>query len=138
MTDFRVFALFAASAFAACSNPGLDYANKHSELTPVQRQIITSGKIPAGDAVAGLTHDQVKVAMRGFPNTFDKVNGEEAWIYVRKKALPVGEEQVPSPSARRDSPDASFPAAGVYDMNERTTVYFQGDRATHAEVTQEK
>ena len=138
MTQVRVFALFGLFAFAACSNPGQDYAKNHPNMTSVQKHILMSGNIPAGTGVAGLTHDEVKLAMKGFPNTFDRINGEEAWIYVRKKAVPVGStvDDV-SPSSRRDMPDP--PSNGpIYDVNERTTVYFTGDKATHAEVTQEK
>ena len=139
MTEVRVLLVLGLLAFAGCKNEGLDYAKAHPDLSPEHRHIITSGNIPAGTAVAGLTHDEVKLAMKGFPNTFDRIGGEEAWIYVRKKSVPVGMavDQQTSPSSRRDMPDPST-AGPIYDVNERTTVFFTGDKATHAEVSQEK
>jgi outer membrane protein assembly factor BamE (lipoprotein component of BamABCDE complex) len=77
----------AVAGLAGCANPGQIYANKHPELTPAQRSIMSRGVIPTGDEVAGLTRAQIKLAMGGDPTTFDKIDGEDVWIYTHKKMV---------------------------------------------------
>lgn len=143
-SSHRLLIIFAAAGWlTACANPGASYAAKHPELTPAQRQILARGKIPSGDAVAGMTREQVKIAMGGDPTTFDKVGDEDVWIYAHKKA--VGQESFEelnqSGSARMESTH-SFTQAGHFaprvDVEVKTSIFFQGDRATHAQSMEDK
>jgi hypothetical protein len=138
-----LFVIGTAVAVTGCASAGKTYAAKHPELTPEQRQIMTSGKIPGGTAVAGLTHEQVKIAMGGYPTTLDKISGEEAWIYVRKKLTATeltsaDYGRTATTAGRADPFMASDNTGPQTDVNEKTTVFFQGDKATHAQVSEEK
>jgi hypothetical protein len=141
MTLQRILLLLAAMAVVGCANSGQTYAQQHPELTVAQRQILTTGKIPSGDAVAGLTHDEIRLAMGGPPAVFDKVDGQETWSYVKKQTAMLDPSASGSDSsANRARPTdlrREFEDAGL-NVNVRTTIFFQGDRATRAEVTQEK
>src|SRR5436309_410391 len=95
-------------SFASCTSPGQSYVSKHPELSAAHRQIMATGKIPSGDAVAGMTHDQVRLAMNGAPATFDKINGEEAWIYLRKNTV-VSDTIEPPRAAAGSSLDSHGP-----------------------------
>jgi hypothetical protein len=137
----RILLLLAGMAVAGCANPGQSYVSNHPELSAAHRQILTTGKIPSGDAVAGLTRDEIRLAMGGPPAVFDKFNGQETWSYVKKNTAPL--DSMPSGSdssgTRSRSTDLR-PELGDADLNVnvKTTIFFQGDRATHAEVTREK
>ena len=141
LAHFLVLAL-AAATLTGCANPGNSYAAQHPELPAAHRQILLRGKIPSGDAVAGMTRAQVKIAMGGDPTTFDKINGEDAWIYARKKG--VGRESFDdlgrSGSATLENTH-SFTQGNDFsprvDVELKTTVFFQGDRATHAQSMEE-
>jgi hypothetical protein len=137
-----VLGLLVGMLLASCTTPGQAYVRKHPELPAAHRQILASGKIPSGDAVAGLTHDEVRLAMNGAPATFDKINGEEAWIYLRKNTLPpdsIEAPRTPAGSSLNTHDAFSAPAPGLdVDGMVKTTIFFQGDRATHADISQEK
>src|SRR4051812_31027937 len=141
MTIQRVLLLLAGMLMLGCANAGQTYARQHPELTAAQRQILATGKIPSGDAVAGLTRDQIRVAMGGPPAVFDKVDGLETWSYIKKQTAMLDPATNGSDSsANRARPTdlrREFDDAGL-NVNVRTTIYFQGDRAMRAEVTQEK
>jgi len=138
------FALLLAAvlSLAACANPGKGYADRHPELTPVQRRIFTTARIPSGEDVAGLTREQVKIAMGGDPTTYDKADGSDVWIYARRKSVgrdldaPLRQPNSALDSTRSFTDTAAFDAHG--DVMEKTSVFFQGDRATHARVIEEK
>jgi hypothetical protein len=141
------FHLLAATALAlaACANPGSGYASRHPELTPAQRRIFQTARIPQGDDVAGLTREQVKIAMGGDPATFDKSNGDDVWIYVRKKAVArdggSGDDVGREPNSSMNSTSSFTDAEGFgprMDIDEKTSVFFHGDRATRAQVTEER
>jgi outer membrane protein assembly factor BamE (lipoprotein component of BamABCDE complex) len=141
MIILRILLLLAGMAVAGCANPGQLYVSQHPEMKPAHRQILTTGKIPSGDAVAGLTRDEIRLAMGGPPAVFDKFNGQETWSYLKKNTAPLD----PVPSGSGSSGSRSRPAdlrteLGDADLNVnvRTTIFFQADRATRAEVTQEK
>lgn len=122
---------------AGCANPGSAYAAQHPDLPPAHRQILLRGKIPNGDAVAGMTRAQVKLAMGGDPTTFDKLGTDDVWIYVRKKA--VGRESFDDERAGGSGLGNSLSFTESVDFSPRvdvdlkTTIFFQGDRATHAQ-----
>ena len=97
--------------------------------------------MPTGDAVAGMTHDEVKLAMHGYPTTFDRINAEEAWVYVTKKAVATTDRDLDATTSSNGKPEpfsASDNPGAEKNINVKTTVFFQGDRATHAETTEEK
>lgn len=146
MSSRHLFLLAASFALAACASPGGGYVTSHPELTPAQRRIFATGKIPAGEDVAGLTREQVRIAMGADPTTFDKFNGDDAWVYVRKKAVArnphdpgddTGREANSSMNSTRSFTDSEGFGPRM-DVDEKTTIYFHGDRATRAQITEEK
>ena len=135
--------LASVALFAGCVNPAKSYASKHPELTPAQRLIFTRGSIPSGDAVAGLSREQVKIAMGGDPVTYDKINGEDVWVYAHKKM--VGNPSFDGgerPGNSRMETDHSFSRTEDLgprtDVDVKTSIFFQGDRATHALESEER
>jgi len=129
---------------AACTNEGQIYAKQHPELNPAQRKILATGKIPDGTAVAGLTRDQVRMAVGTDPYTFDRVGSEDVWIFSHKKAVAV------DPTFANTPADSTLDKAHGYteteseqktprmDVDVKTTVFFDGNIATHARTTEEK
>jgi outer membrane protein assembly factor BamE (lipoprotein component of BamABCDE complex) len=135
-----VIAFLALCLLNGCANQGQSYANKHPELSPAHRQILISGKIPSGDAIAGMTREQVHLAMGGDPAIFDKSAGEDAWVYVYKKGPTVNtlnDFSNAGTSRMEDSHGTTEPADldPRKDVQVRTTIFFQGNRATHAQIT---
>lgn len=137
----RTFTLAAAALIlAACANPGAGYASKHPELSAAHRQILARGEISSGDAVAGMTREQVKLAL-GEPTSYDKIDGEDVWVYARKTS--AGREDFDdlerSGSGTMDQ-TRSFTQRADFsphaDVEKRTMVFFTGDRATHAQFGQ--
>lgn len=134
--------LLALASLAGCANPGQTYAKSHPELPAAHRQILARGKIPTGEAVAGMTRAQVKLAMGGDPTTFDKIDGQDVWVYVRKRG--VGRESFEDlgSSGRASMENThSFTESNDFsprvDVELKTTIFFQGDRATHAQSADE-
>ena len=131
--------LLAAGLLSACVSAGQAYAKKHPELTPPQLQFLKTGKVPDGDAIAGMTREQVQIAMGVEPTQYTKVDGHDAWVYVRKSlsATPLTTNSTPELD-RRDSRNkgslmGSDLSSQSSDQN-RTTIYFDGELATHAET----
>jgi hypothetical protein len=90
-----------------------------------------------------MTQEQVRLAMGGFPTSQDRINGEEAWIYTRKKLVAtefVGiEDQFDrTASARSDSSGNADNIGRQAEVVMKTSIFFNGDRATHATVTEER
>ena len=143
MRPVRFFLLPAtALLLAGCANPGAGYAQRHPELTPAQRRIFTTGRIPSGEDVAGLTRAQIRIAMGSDPAVFDQADGGDVWIYTRRIALAQSPDApLREPNSQIDS-EHSFTDSAAFerheDLQERTSVFFQGDRATHARVTEER
>src|SRR3569623_2003040 len=103
-------------ALAGCANEAQTYISQHPSLSPEHREILTRHKVPAGFAVAGMSREEVRMAL-GDPTTYDKVNGEDAWIYVRQKAV-----------ARRTLAEADpSPGSGYTSFNKPTN--FEPDTA---------
>jgi hypothetical protein len=129
-----------ACGLAGCATPGQTYAQQHPELPAAQLQILKTGKIPDGTAVAGMTQEQVKLAMGIEPAQYTKVDGQDAWVYVQKKLSASGFTAANQmDSNRRDNRSQHPMGEGESHAPEdqvqiKTTVYFQGDRATHADV----
>ncbi|MEO6739310.1 MAG: hypothetical protein ABIP20_03600 [Chthoniobacteraceae bacterium] len=76
MKSIRLLALAAIFCLPGCSAPGATYAKAHPELSPVHRQILVTGRIPGGVAAAGMTMEQVKVAV-GNPRQREQLSGGE-------------------------------------------------------------
>ena len=143
MTLRHLALLAAAACLAGCANPGGSYAAKHPDLPAAHRQILLSGKIPSGDAVADMTREQVKLAMGGDPTTFDKIGNEDVWIYARKKAVGTGslDDRDYSGGSKREGTQSftqSNDFAPRVDVEVRTSIFFQGDRATRALNSEER
>ncbi len=90
-----------------------------------------------------MTREQVKLAMGRDPSTFDKLNGEDVWVYSRKKM--VGNSSFDGGSrggSSRMENDHSFSQTEDLgprmDVEVKTSIYFHGDRATHAQITEDR
>jgi hypothetical protein len=135
-----VFLLAVACVLAGCASSAQSYIAKHPELSADQRKILKSGIIPDGIAVAGMTKEQIRLAMGSDPNQFTKVDGADAWVYVREK---TGDTMMmPNDETYGRSPGMQT-TGGMLDTQAptrtfRTTIVFQGDRAVRAEVSEEK
>src|SRR5262249_10871104 len=150
-----------------CINPAKSYVARHPELSSEHRAILLSGRVPDGRDVAGMTKEQVRLAMGTDPDQFTKIDGADAWVYFNK-----GESGAsPSPESgrrrrrlgRRSSPDGSedasafgrprgmasdnSPAADSSSSEQSssakkshgrtTTIFFSGDLAARAETTRD-
>ena len=144
MKSNRMSLLIGAVFLTACANQRQSYVAQHPELSPAHRQIMATGKVPGGEAIAGMTREQVTTAL-GAAASFDKVNGEDTWTYVRRKTAEMKKIEA--------NMDAATPGSGFNkplsptdpnafgdnpNGNEYTTIYFRGDLATHARVSDEK
>ena len=141
MKTFWLLAGIAISCLAGCASPGATYARAHPELSPMHRQILMSGKIPGGVAAAGMTMEQVKVAV-GNPRQREPLNGGEVWIFVHERFVDI------SP---RDDAGAAFSSGPNSQRNftetanlgprpsviEKARVFFRGDRVTQVQITRE-
>jgi hypothetical protein len=130
--------LVAICVLSGCATPGQTYARQHPEMTAGQLQILRTGKIPDGAAIAGMTQEQVKLAMPMDPTQYIKVDGHDAWVYVQKKLTSNSISTSTSELERRDkrNRDGGEPEDNSYQSQPetKTTVYFNGDVATKAEV----
>ena len=135
----RPLFLLPLALLVGCANPGQTYVQQHPELSAEQRKIMAAGKLANGDAVAGLTREQVRLVMGRDPDQFTKIGGEDAWVWMRVKVIGFG-PGVAQPlddagTGRRDETPRGVPDAGLTTTgHERTTVYFQGNRATRVVV----
>src|ERR1700678_2500636 len=77
--------LSAALFCSGCTTPGQAYVKQHPELSPQQQKIFLTKKIVDPNAVAGVTRDQIHLAM-GEPSQYAKIEGLDAWIYIRPKS----------------------------------------------------
>jgi hypothetical protein len=127
--------------------------------------MLLTGKVRDGDAIAGMTKAQVRVAMRTAPDQFTTFNGQEAWVYFHgtyssphrsrddagvrvTPGAPVAGEDPLGAGSGFDHPhtgggaSAEASNSGSYGASDkktgmRTTILFVGDHATHAEVTRD-
>jgi outer membrane protein assembly factor BamE (lipoprotein component of BamABCDE complex) len=129
-----------ACALSACGTVGENYAKQHPELPPQQLQILRTGKVPDGTAIAGMTREQVQVAMGVDPAQYTKIDGQDAWVYVQKKLS--ASSLTPNNTSeldRRDNRNRKSLADEEHQSPQdqaqtKTTIYFQGNVATRAEV----
>jgi len=128
---------------AACTNEGQTYVKSHPELSPEHRRIMASGKIPDGAAVAGLTRDQIRIAMGTDPYTIDREGSEDVWVFSHKKAIAKNPEfnntsdQVLDKTHGYGESHTDENAPRV-DVDVKTSVYFDGNIATRARTVEEK
>lgn len=122
-----------------CTSPGQAYAKRHSELSAAQVQIMNTGKVPDGTAVAGMTREAVQLAL-GEPMQYTKVDGHDAWVYVQKRLSTYGINSANDATFdHRDLRSQHSLAEGENHAPQdqsmtKTTIYFDGDRATRADV----
>jgi len=129
------------SVFLGCQTPpGVKYAKQHPELSPEQRKIFTEKKVSDINAVAGLTKDQIRIAL-GEPTQFDHVEGVEVWIYIRRNAEADAENNMRAVMSGTDRGSMAGAGVGGTHMTElmavnniRTTIFFAGDKAVRATV----
>ena len=127
--------------FLGCqSSPGKTYAKQHPELTPQQREIFMKKKVTDVSAVAGLTKEQLRIAL-GEPTQFENVEGVESWIYIRRNTEMDAENNMRAVMSGTDRGSMSgagiggtHPSDYVPVNNLRTTIFFNGNTATRATV----
>ncbi len=135
-----VLAAALTTLLASCGTVGQAYARQHPELSPEHRQIFMTGKVPDGMAVAGMTRDQVLMALGSNVTQYTKVDGHDAWVYLRKR---LGAESVGvngTDPAQHDMRNAEAPSgtgsfAASAQPQVRTTIIFEGDKAVKADVS---
>ena len=134
-------AAVALSCLAGCAGPRVAYAKSHPELSPAHRQILLSGKIPAGMAASGMTKEQVKLAV-GSPKRLEQTPAGDVWAYVHERFLDVSPADDPGtaygtgPNAQRNFTETANlgPRPSVKEV---ARVYFRGDHATHVQIGRE-
>jgi len=134
-------ALVAISCLGGCASPRVAYAKAHPELSPTHRQILISGKIPGGMAAAGMTKDQVKLAV-GNPKQLEQTSAGDVWVYVHERFLDVSPSDDPGqaygsgPNAQRNFTETTNlgPRPSVREI---ARVFFRGDRVTHVQIGRE-
>ncbi len=132
-------AAFAAALLAGCSSPGSAYVRAHPELSPAHRAILLTGKIPGGVAVEGMTKEQVLLAA-GRPDFAAKDGKTERWSYTHTHYRNMTPDEDPSQlygsGFNTGKNWTETRALGERpSVTERTTVFFNGERATHTQIT---
>jgi len=139
---FALLALAAAAISTGCTTPRQDYIAQHPELSPEHRKIVAAGTFKDHDPVAGMTRDAVRLTMGTDPAQVTKVNGEDAWIWIKKK----GDSLTMMDESNHSGGPGSGTFSGLPPENDhepkkrsivRTTVFFRGDTATRVDVTEE-
>ena len=129
--------------FTGCGTPAISYAKQHPELSAEHRQIMMTGKIPDGSAVAGMTREQIQLIMGHDATQYTKIDGHDAWVYVKAKlnseplTMAGTSDFGHHDSRNRDTADDNGNGAqqapdGLPQM--KTTIVFDGDVAIRAEV----
>ena len=135
-------ASIAILCLSGCSTPGSQYAKAHPELSVAHRQIFVTGEIPGGLAVEGMTKEQIRLAV-GNPARFEKYNGQDVWVYVRQRFVDINPNADPSstygsaPNSQRNFTETANLGARP-SINEMTKIFFNGDQATHAQISRER
>jgi hypothetical protein len=142
-TIFCLLGVVALLGFTGCGTPAIDYAKHHPELSAEHRQIMMTGKIPDGSAVAGMTRAQIQLIMGQDATQYTKVDGHDAWVYVKSKLTTEGLTMASTSdfghhdSRNRDSSDDNGNGAQQAPDSlpqTKTTIIFDGDVAIRAEV----
>ena len=121
---------------SGCVNPAVGYIKQHPELTENQKKMFLEKRIYAGTDVAGLTKDQIRKIMGGKePTQYTKSQGVDAWIYEKEAAF-VANELAPQlgggPAAQMGIKIEPTDPSTLRNFTV-TTIFFNGDVATHAE-----
>jgi outer membrane protein assembly factor BamE (lipoprotein component of BamABCDE complex) len=127
--------------FSGCSTPGSQYAKAHPELSAAHREILINGEIPGGVAVEGMTKEQIRLAI-GDPTRLDTLNGQSVWVYVRQRFVDISPDkdsasQFGSGSFSQQNFTEKTNVGPRPSIKEVTTVFFNGDRATRAQLSRE-
>jgi hypothetical protein len=137
-----VFVCAVTLCLSGCATPRQTYLNQHPEVSAEHRRLMEAGVLVDRDPVAGMTREQIRLTMGTDPFQVTKINGEDAWVWVKPKRdslTMVGEtRRAKSPGAGSFSNmpgnDEPMPKARLVV---RTTVFFRGDVATRVDVTEE-
>jgi outer membrane protein assembly factor BamE (lipoprotein component of BamABCDE complex) len=117
------FVFLTTSIFLGCQTPpGVKYAKQHPELTPQQRTIFTEKKVTDINAVAGLTKEQIRIAL-GEPTQFDHQEGSEVWIYVRRNSEIDAENNMRAVMSGTDRGSMAGAGVGGTHMTDLAAVY---------------
>lgn len=143
----RSLLAFAVVCLAGCVSLRAAYVKAHPELSTAHRDILLVGKVPEGDAAAGMTKEQVRLAMGSDPAQFTTVDGVDAWVYFTERGGDKASPEKPAHSgkgsahsggkfadqAKSDATTSSGTESG--GGKTETTIFFNGDRATRVSVT---
>lgn len=141
-TSALLLALALVLCLPGCATQRQTYLNQHPELSGEHRKLIEAGKLVDRDPVAGMTREQIRLTMGTDPLQVTKINGEDAWVWVKPKrdSLPMMSETHHSGSTGTGSfsnmPRTEDPIPKARYVV-RTTVFFHGDTATRVDVTEE-
>jgi len=129
----------ASCLLSGCGTPGQTYAKQHPELPAPHRQILMTGKIPDGDAVAGMTREQIQIVMGVDATQYTKVDGHDAWVYVKKRLTSEPFSVAHSDFGQQDNrnrgmPDETAAQSPEGQRSVKTTIIFDGNVATRADV----
>ncbi len=135
-------AAFAAALLAGCASPGSAYVRAHPELSPAHRAILRTGNIPGGNAVEGMTREQVILAA-GRPDFAEKEGKTERWSYTHTHFRNMTPDEDPSrlygSGFNTGKNWTETQALGERpSVTVRTTVFFNGDRATHTQISERR
>lgn len=142
-TSCLALLLAAVCVLPGCTTPRQAYLSQHPELSAEHRKVIEAGTLVDRDPVAGMTREQIRLTMGKDPWQVTKIDGEDAWVWVKPKR---NENTMISETSRSGSPgmgsfanqpktDDPMPKATHVV---RTTVFFRGDVATRVDVTEER
>jgi len=98
--------------------------------------------MPGGEAVAGMTKEQVRLAMDGNPTTYRRINGQEVWIYANRGpslSKSVNDfSTAPDSTSERNRNFTETDEFAATHTRRRFMIYFQGDRAVRCQITEER
>ncbi len=139
MKTVLIFAVLALFCLPGCSTPGSEYARAHPELSAAHRDILIHGVVRGGLAVEGMTKQQVRLAA-GNPTAVEKFDRGDVWVYSHQSFVEReggGEERSLGSQGGGSSSKPGI-TTGRQMMVEKTMIFFEGDRATHAQISKER
>jgi hypothetical protein len=143
MIKTSCFALLLAivCGLQGCATPRQAYLSQHPELSAEHRKLIEAGTLADRDPVVGMTREQIRLTMGTDPWQVTKIDGVDAWVWVKPKR---NEHTMISETSRSGSPGmgsfANQPKTDDLPKARRiirTTVLFEGNVATRVDVTEE-
>lgn len=140
----NLVAIAAATFLISCTTPAQKYAAANPDLSSEHRAILQAGKIPDGLAVAGMTKEQVRLAMGKSPTQFTTINGVDAWVYAKEsdtQELALRNAEITGLQGKPGStgaPNETQSTTPHVKTSSKTIIFFHGDHAIRADVSREE